>query len=95
MTNVWTPEVPPHRARKARRKWCRGKVGVEHVTDIRRRVYGRDQPGPCKPLRSDGSWWCRHETYCTICGKILDRSLPNGECPDYRDQAVHSPVQSQ
>ena len=30
-----TQEVPPHRSKKDRKKWCRGKVGVEHEPEIR------------------------------------------------------------
>jgi hypothetical protein len=32
---VLAPESPPHRSRKDRRKWCRGKVGVVHQPGIR------------------------------------------------------------
>ena len=32
--DVVDPEVTPHRPRKNRRRWCRGKVGVEHATEV-------------------------------------------------------------
>jgi hypothetical protein len=33
------PEVPPHRARKDRRRWCRGKIGIEHTPEIKWSKY--------------------------------------------------------
>lgn len=32
---VIAPETPGHRARKDRRRWCRGKIGVEHAPEIK------------------------------------------------------------
>jgi hypothetical protein len=29
-----TDAVPPYRSRKDRKRWCKGKVGVEHVTKV-------------------------------------------------------------
>jgi hypothetical protein len=31
---VIDPEVAPHRPRRDRRRWCRGKMGVEHATEV-------------------------------------------------------------
>ena len=28
-------DKPPHRSRKDRRRWCRGKSGVEHTPEVR------------------------------------------------------------
>lgn len=38
---VAAPDAPPHRSRKNTRKWCRGKVGVEHVPGVRLSQTGR------------------------------------------------------
>lgn len=34
---------------------------------------------------ADNGWryLCRHERYCTTCGKITDHQIPKRECPDY------------
>lgn len=94
-----------HHRRRSTRKWCRGKVGVEHQPAIRLnryaeslQLYPRHQAGarssipPWRPVCGwlDWSWrvfkdWrylCRHERYCTNCGKILAH-LKDAECPDY------------
>lgn len=80
------PEVPRHRSRKDRRRWCRGRVGVEHELGVRvgRYARGRVERGkaPChSPSWRPGSWWCNHERYCVNCGKIVDASLDDA-CPD-------------
>ena len=80
-------EVPRHRSRKNTRRWCRGKIGVDHVLDVRLDRYGemlwRRDKAPCyRPSWRPASWWCNHERYCTRCGKILDASL-NDECSNY------------
>lgn len=39
---VTAPDEPKHRSRKDRRRWCRGKVGVEHERTLildKNRVY--------------------------------------------------------
>ena len=80
-----------HHRRRSTRKWCRGKVGVEHQPTIRLNRYveslQRYQPGArsvpqWRPVCGwlDWSWryFCRHERYCTRCGKILAPSkTPN------------------
>lgn len=68
------PRQPMHRARKLRRKWCRGKVGVEHVK--------------CwVPTRHHHRGW---DLVCSRCGKQLGwyygqsayrRELPSGFPP--------------
>lgn len=35
------PEAPRHRARKDRKRWCRGKVGVEHTPVWRYSKWGQ------------------------------------------------------
>jgi hypothetical protein len=78
------------RARKDTKRWCRGKVGVEHtpVLDYRSFIKSyRDQPycrvpPPWNPWKTN--WWCHHIEKCSECGKTLRHSLDVGECPDFR-----------
>lgn len=72
------PEVIGHRAKKDTRRWCKGKPGREHQLDIRRSSHGF----PCGPNWSS-RYWCWHERYCTVCGKIMTTlGLKPDECPD-------------
>lgn len=78
----------PQRGRKNTRRWCRGKEGVEHVLDVRlnkytvyRRERNLDRPTCYRTEWDLRRWWCAHERYCTVCGKIIDWSL-NDDCPD-------------
>ena len=83
---VIAPEVPGHRTKKDRKRWCKGKVGVEHVVVIRESKnyrwmltkYGPDSPRTrCHWVRhhwssrNDPVWSCRHERACETCGKIM------------------------
>jgi hypothetical protein len=82
------PEVPKHHSRKDRRRWCRGKPGVEHgerqlVLNSYAGWWSRDGGLPCRVAWS-GAWRCAHEEACSVCGKVLRRRLPTAECPDYR-----------
>jgi hypothetical protein len=78
------------KARKDTKRWCRGKVGVEHTPEIQsdRRGLG---PYPCRVppdwARWRSTWWCHHVERCSECGKILRHSLNVGECPDYPREA--------
>lgn len=91
------PEEPKHRSRKDRRRWCRGKVGVEHVPEITlgRSFYltSRSEQGqplcyrwpdfiPVRRLRLDPYWACAHQQRCSECGRILRRNLGR-DCPEY------------
>lgn len=83
------PETGRHRARKNRRRWCRGKVGVEHVLETRlskfvayRRARGWDHPTCYRAEWWPQRWWCNHERYCVNCGKILVVTLDD-DCPDF------------
>lgn len=91
---IEAPEVPSHRARKDKRRWCRGKVGVEHTPAIRFSQH-RDwwANHPKNPREVSCAWWpwgvyaykrwsCYHEEACTSCGKILRHSLER-DCPDF------------
>lgn len=62
--------------RKTTRRWCRGKVGVEHQT-----VIERDERKPWLTCRhvNPGWWTCNHHEVCTVCGKITDPFPP---CPE-------------
>lgn len=80
------PETPKHRSKKNTRRWCRGKNGVEHVTEVRLNNMSRflwDRDKSC--YRSEWNskrWWCNHERFCVNCGKIMKYSLEN-DCPDF------------
>lgn len=92
------PETPRHRARKDRRRWCRGKEGVEHTPVLRYSKWGqyrrtRDpQYVMCgwtkhwRSMRPDWRdlwfWTCSHERGCSTCGKILDAHLGR-LCPEF------------
>lgn len=78
--------------RKDRRRWCRGKPGVEHVTTISIHEWRDRSPcgwwtyytlhGSDHGLRIENTTWsCRHIEQCVACGKIL-RHLDDDECPD-------------
>lgn len=89
------PDVAPHRSRKNTRRWCRGKVSIEHIIGEPTRktwvyaVYGqRDNRGACHWVYwgKKPHWICHHEVRCTRCGKIMKRYLVKNECPDYIQQ---------
>lgn len=78
------PETPAHRSRKDRRRWCRGKVGVEHVTEVQADHGRRGQHTPLC-WRSEWmprDWNCGHQEVCTNCGKIVRRTL-GVDCPAF------------
>lgn len=81
--------------RKSTAKWCRGKVGVEHVTELvvnhnmmyRKACrwfptywsYARRDEGP-----KDWRYTCMHSYKCINCGKYTEYFLKNiEECPNY------------
>lgn len=60
------------RSKKDTKKWCKGKVGVEHDYQLAPNHHNFK----CQPHRTylpNGEkvdeWWCNHETRCTKCGK--------------------------
>ena len=80
--------------RKDKRKWCRGKVGVEHVVEVVFERHMRDlmvRMGVFPTCsyswfrRAGGSptWRCYHVTICSECGKVLKHYMTSDECPDY------------
>jgi hypothetical protein len=79
------------RSRKNRRRWCKGKVGVEHVP-------GEPVPGTHGGWRLHhgvplcdsapewahtlvGLWWCNHQVRCERCARVLVDGLGE-KCPD-------------
>lgn len=79
-------------ARKDRRRWCRGKVGVEHQSEVvldpqwgrvcrESRIGKWEQHTSYKTWVTVGSHWsCCHIEQCVECGKKL-RHLTPEECP--------------
>jgi hypothetical protein len=84
------------RARKDTRRWCKGKVGVEHtlaiVPDSRYSwmkdgcrwvpytVWGGPKTGRVKNWR----WSCQHHEVCSVCGKHFRSGWDfTEECPDF------------
>lgn len=85
-------EVPRHRARKDRRRWCGGHVGRKHEPTITLSHGGQRRVAEGRPACGRLSWrpttWaCAHEERCTRCGKIL-RRLWGRECPAYVELEV-------
>ena len=94
--DVRLPDSPAHqphlpRSRKDRKRWCRGKVGVEHAieTVIHHMYDGAPFYGGCRwvPYGVTGSsvkqwhYSCRHATRCSGCGKYFAVFLPWEDCP--------------
>jgi hypothetical protein len=85
---------PHHKKKKDTKKWCRGKVGREHVPHITKGNYGgtsncKDAPwfiknksGELKPF---DRYICWHQRSCQNCGKVLEWYLPKEQCPDYKE----------
>lgn len=81
--------------KKNTKRWCKGKVGREHVIDIRKIRWVQSRiTVSCGwrarwDYRSRGwdydnpRWACHHEEYCTVCGKITKHHPTPTECPDF------------
>lgn len=67
-------ERPPTRAKKDRKRWCRGKEGVEHmpVAKTYDEAKGLKIMPSGRPLTHAG-WWV---LVCTECGKELAHHFP-------------------
>lgn len=87
--------LPHHKKKKNTKKWCRGKVGREHVLHITKSNYGikdkccnyapwsvRHKNGETTPLKK---YLCWHQRSCQNCGKVLEWFLSEKECPDYKE----------
>lgn len=89
---VWPADHPVTgrpKARKDTRRWCRGKVGVEHVIAVTVGNWAQSYRFACRRandrelrLWPGQPWVCRHQRSCTHCAKVLDYSLPWRDCPD-------------
>ena len=84
------PEVTVrHRARKDRRRWCKGKPGREHVLVVREPASPSWVCGPSRLfIRSEreAGWACYHQLVCERCSKVLMWRLPAGDCPDWKER---------
>lgn len=86
-----TQETPPAApARKDRRRWCKGRPGVDHVPRIvvvADRLYVTACGWAPKEIwrSAEVTWKCRHREECAICGKVLreTRELRREECPQW------------
>lgn len=81
------PEASPHRARKDTKRWCRGKVGVEHTPNVVLAAAGWQRFGGWEKRCGWSSWkpagWmCRHQEVCSECGRIM-REAFGKDCPNY------------
>ena len=80
--------------KKKTAKWCKGKVGVEHVTEIvvNHNYSGRMRVCEWRPIyyRKTGivqvwKWHysCVHAEQCVNCGKYVEWSVAPEKCPNY------------
>lgn len=81
--------------KKSTARWCKGKVGREHVTAIVLNhnytarqgckwypiyySYARRDEGP-----KDWRYWCRHSAKCINCGKYVEYFLEPEQCPTFK-----------
>lgn len=75
--------------RKPTRRWCRGKVGVPHVTEVVRHHQYEVPPFADRACGwtewrfvAQQRWSCMHVVRCASCGKITEHRL-DLRCPDY------------
>lgn len=70
---------PRSRGKKDRRRWCRGREGIEHKLKCVRYVDVKPDPG--------GVTWTDHQRWfllvCTVCGKTLSRHYGGKNRPDW------------
>lgn len=83
---------------KSTRRWCKGKVGVEHqpvimaatgMGTLGNRPLRRCGPSPSWMRWAKNGWSCFHEERCGKCGKILRTGweLDASECPEHETYA--------
>jgi hypothetical protein len=90
------PDHPGHRERRPKsaskdtRRWCKGKVGREHVLapalpswiGESTRCHRRGEDDFWMARRTlDADWVCWHFMTCTVCGKIM-ANMRFDHCPD-------------
>lgn len=56
------PDTPKHRSKKNRRKWCRGKTGVEHVPELQLSKWTQYHLASGK--LNPGNRWSRQHLEC-------------------------------
>lgn len=78
---------------KSTKRWCKGKVGVEHQPGEpeANHNYGfttkwntplcHVSPAWARGVRGIRGWWCNHYIRCKVCRKILRQDLGE-DCPD-------------
>lgn len=72
--------------KKDTRRWCRGKVGVEHELEVNLQTWALSMKYKCgwrKWRRDVPHWSCYHQSRCVKCGKIMEHWLSKDTCPDY------------
>jgi hypothetical protein len=73
------PERKP-KSKKNTKRWCKGKVGREHVGEIvLNPIWGKSDCGEVRWW--PGRWSCYHMLACKNCGKRIQWGLRVAECP--------------
>lgn len=96
------PDVPKHHARKNKRRWCKGKVGVEHQLEIaldERTVEWRSnnhtRPACYRPdwatktrMHERSKFWSWMCSHIERCTVCgkIIEHALNDRCPDYTDE---------
>lgn len=69
---------PQQRAKKDKKRWCKGHVGREHdPVIVKQEGYWHD-----KPCSNDGWFGCHHTEKCENCGRRLRYFLDPKDCPE-------------
>lgn len=61
------PDVPKHKAKKDTRRWCRGRVGVQHEPEWRKSVRGPWSEHACRACGRIMDYCFKWHRNC-ICG---------------------------
>lgn len=88
------PEAITRGRKKSTKRWCKGKVGREHVPEVVEYhgytflTHLHPHHGKCherEPMfsRLNDGWFCRHAQQCKNCGKITKQPLSREECPEH------------
>lgn len=73
---------------KNTKKWCKGKVGVEHVTELVVPDNAINKVCDVGARWTSTFTWeigCHHVEQCVNCGKHVRHFLNKGECPTRTD----------
>lgn len=76
-------------SKKDTRRWCKGKVGREHVFEIRKQrwaiaLHRELRCGFGQGIFADDTGWtCYHERFCVNCGKVF--WYDKFECPERKE----------